>query len=340
MRNRALFILIGLTLVVVIAAGALGLSAHGPASEARTGDRVLANLAPRVGDVAAIVVHRGEATATIARGSSGTTWTVTEKGDYPADTAKVRQTLLGLAELTYVEPKTSKADLYPRLEVEDKGKSAHVEVKDGSGGKLGELIVGKRRPDRLGTGADGIYIRSPGDAQAWLAQGTLDLPNETKDWLDKKIVSVPASRVKSVTITPLQGPSYVLKRDSAEAKFAVADAPENAKPKSDYAVSEPGSFLDNLELADVQKADAMPFPADGVSKAEIQTFDGLAVTVSVLDRDNTQWVRLAASGSGDAEKEAKEINEKTGPWVYAVAGFKVNPIKAKLDDVIETPKSS
>jgi hypothetical protein len=299
---------------------------------------VLAGFAPHVGDAATLVIHRGDATTTVAR--HGDDWTVAEKSDYPADLAKVRQTLLGLAELTYVEPKTAKPELYPRLEVEDKGKSALVEVKDASGGKLGELIVGKRRPDRLGAGADGVYVRSPGDAQAWLAQGTLDLPNETKDWLDKKVASVPASRVKSVAITPLQGPSYVLRRDSADAKFAVADAPENAKPKSDYAVSEPASFLDNLELTDVQKADALPFPADGVSKAEIQTFDGLTVNVSVLERDNVQWVRLAASGTGDAEKEAKEINERTGPWVYAVPGYKVNPIKAKLDDVIETPKSS
>jgi hypothetical protein len=151
MRNRALSILIGLTIVVVVAAGALAFSTRGPAAEARVGDRVLANLAPRVGDVAAIVVHRGDETTTIAH--HGAVWTVAEKGGYPADIAKVRQTLLGLAELTYVEPKTSKAELYPRLEVEDKGKSALVEVKDGSGAKLGELIVGKRRPDRLGAGA-------------------------------------------------------------------------------------------------------------------------------------------------------------------------------------------
>jgi hypothetical protein len=339
MRNRALFILVGLTLLVVVAAGAVAMSARGPAVEARVGDRVLQNLGPRIGDAAALVIHRGDATATIAR-HGGTNWAVAEKGDYPADATKVRQTLLGLAELTYVEPKTRKAELYPRLEVEDKGKSALLEVKDASGGKLGELIVGKRRPDRLGAGADGVYVRSPGDAQAWLAQGTLDLPNETKDWLDKKVVSVPASRVQSVAITPLQGPGYVLRRDAPEAKFAVADAPENAKPKSDYAVSEPGAFLDNLELADVQKADAVPFPADGVAKAELQTFDGLTVTVSILERDSNQWVRLAASGTGDAEKEAKEINDKVAPWVYAVPGYKANPLKAKLDDVIEVPKSS
>ena len=65
------------------------------------------------------------------------------------------------------------------------------------------------------------------------------------------------------------------------------------------------------------------------------------MTVSVFERDNTQWVRLAASGAGEAaEKEAQEINQKVSPWLYAVPGYKANPIKAKLDDVIETPKSS
>ena len=47
---------------------------------------------------------------------------VEEKGGYPADVAKVQQALLGLADLTFVEPKTRKPDLYPRLEVEDADK--------------------------------------------------------------------------------------------------------------------------------------------------------------------------------------------------------------------------
>src|SRR5260370_523543 len=76
-----------------------------------------------------------------------------------------------MADLTLVEPKTQKADLYPRLDVEEpgKGKSTQVSVKDKSGATLAELIVGKRRSDRLGAGNDCVYLRKADNPQAWLA---------------------------------------------------------------------------------------------------------------------------------------------------------------------------
>ena len=65
----------------------------------------------------------------------GDRWLVAEKGNYPANAAKISQIVLAMADLTLVEPKTQKADLYPRLEVEEpgKGKSTLVSVKDKSG---------------------------------------------------------------------------------------------------------------------------------------------------------------------------------------------------------------
>src|SRR5437016_3885161 len=82
-------------------------------------------------------------------------------------------------------------------------------------------LGGKRRPDRLGSGADGLYIRRPGDAQSWLALGSVELPAETKDWLDRKIVSIAPSRIGTVTLTHPDGSTLVLKRDKEDGKFAV-----------------------------------------------------------------------------------------------------------------------
>src|SRR5260370_10668448 len=89
-----------------------------------------------------------------------------------------------MADLTLVEPKTQKADLYPRLDVEEpgKGKSTLVSVKDKSGATLAELIVGKRRYDRLGAGNDGGDLRKPDDPPAWLARGSVQPPTDVSGW--------------------------------------------------------------------------------------------------------------------------------------------------------------
>jgi hypothetical protein len=342
MQRNGLIALFVVTAIVVAGALALSVGSARTVADRGAGERVFPQLAAKVGDVASVTITRASGAFTLARQSNGG-WGVAEKSNYPADGSKVRQTVLGLAELTLVEPKTAKTESYPRLEVEDAkegAKSSLVTLKDGSGGKLGELIVGKRRVDRLGTGIDGLYIRRPGEAQSWLAKGTIELQPDAKDWLDKKVVNVPAARVKSVTLTQPDGAKVVLQREKAEDKFAVADAPADAKMKSDYTVSEPGGTLDNLELTDVAPEASVPVPSEGVYQAEIATFDGLTVKVRVFEKDGTNWLRLAATGTGDAEKEAKEITEKVSPWAYAVAPYKANPLKTKLADLIEPPKSS
>ncbi len=345
MQRNGLMALLALTIVVAIAAVALSLGGGRSGTSAGTGDTVFAGLADRLGDVAALKITGG-GNVTLQRRIAGseTQWVVAEKGGYPADPAKIRQTLLGFAELKLVEPKTINPDSYKRLDVEDPGKEGGharlVEIDDATGGKLGEIIVGKRRPDRLGTGADGLYIRKPGDAQSWLAQGSVDLPSEIKDWLDKKVAEIPATRIRQITLTHEDGSTLVMKRDKEGDKFTIEGAPADAKVKSDAAIGEPAGILDGLELNDVRPAADLPFPEQGVAQTEWVTFDGLTITGKTIKKDDTNWVRLSASGEDKAAKEAADLNAKWSPWVWSVYEYKTNAMKTKLSDLIEAPKGS
>lgn len=342
MQTKGLIAL--LVAAVIVAASAIALSLGGPrnVAEAGSGQVVLAGLADKIGDVAALKLSGAGGAVTLQRQPQG--WTIAEKGGYAADPAKIRQVLLGFAELKLVEPKTRSAESYNRLDVEDPGKegghSRLVEIDDAAGKKLGELIVGKRRPDRLGSGADGLYIRRPGDAQSWLAQGSVDLPTETKDWLDKKIVSIAPARIASITLTHDDGSKLVIKRDKEDAKFAVDGAPPDSKFKSDAVVAEPAGALDGLDLSDVRPVAEVSFPSEGVSRAEWTTFDGLTVSAETFDKDGSSWLRLKASGSDKAADEAAAINARTANWAYAVYPYKSNAMKTKLADLVEAPKGS
>jgi hypothetical protein len=335
MQARGFYALLAVTASVVVVAVVLSLGQATTRPDANAGATVLPTLAERPADIGAILVRRDKATLTLERGQSG--WTVAERNHYPADPAKVRQALVGLVELKLVEAKTRKPELYKRLEVEDVkegAKSAVVEVKDAGGRKMAQLIVGKRRPDRLGTGADGIYVRRPGEAQAWLAQGSLDLTGEAKDWLDRKVVSLPSGKVKSVTIAQPDGATLTIAREAPDGKFAVADAPADAKWKGETTIAEPAGGLENVELSDVATLEQQPVPEDA-TVATFVTFDGLTVKASTWAKDETTWLRLDASGTG-----ADEIGAKTGKWVYAIPAWKANPLKTKLADLVEPPKSS
>ena len=119
MRQRGLILLTVAALVfavlavVTIATGDRGISRAAP------GERAFPALAAELGDVASVGLKRGTLALTFVRDGDG--WLVAEKGDYPAAAGKVRQIVLAMADMTLVEPKTQKAEFYPRLEVEDPG---------------------------------------------------------------------------------------------------------------------------------------------------------------------------------------------------------------------------
>ncbi len=84
---------------------------------ARGGETFLPELQRRANDAREVVLTRSSGTATLKQ--QGDRWIFVEKGDYPANGEQVRRVLVELAELRLVEAKTRKADLYPRLQVED-----------------------------------------------------------------------------------------------------------------------------------------------------------------------------------------------------------------------------
>jgi hypothetical protein len=342
MQKRSLIVLIAATVALAaLAAAALATGGY-EVSRAGTDRRALPAVAARLGEVASVEVRRAGMDLTFVR--DGGNWLVAQKGDYPAAGGKIRRIVLALADMTLVEPKTRKPDLYPRLEVEDpgKGKSTLVAVTDSSGAAIARLIVGKRSYDRLGAGNDGVYVRKPGDLQAWLARGSLDFSDDPASWLDRRIVDIPDSRIAKVSLTRSDGTALVLGRTSPEAKFAVAGAPANAKYKSDTALGEPAMALETLDLDDVRPKAKPPSPDQGVAvaSASYTTFDGLAVSLKLFRHDNKDWIAVAATGAGKAADEAKKIEDRVSRWVYAIPPYKAKMMQTKLTDLVEPAKGS
>src|SRR6516225_1367198 len=316
MQKRGLILLASATLaLVVLAVVAIATSERG-VSRAAPGERGFPGLATRLGDVGSVAIKRNALSLTFVR--DGDNWLVAEKGNYRAAAGKVRQIVLAMADLLLVEPKTQQAEFYPRLDVEDpgNGKSTLVTLKDKSGATGAELIIGKRRYDRLGTGTDGVYVRKPGDSQAWLARGSLEFSDQLSSWLDRRILDIPEKRIAKATLTQPDGTKLVITRAKPEDKFTVEDAPPDAKFKSETTTSEPAMVLETLDLDDVKPAAEMPVP----------------------DKDDTHWAALSAVGSGSAEAEAKAIDEKASRWTYAIPSYKATQLKMKLADLLEPKK--
>ncbi len=340
MQSRSLILLASATVVLVAIAILVLASGDRGVSRAAPDQPAFPALAAKLGEVASVTVSRNGTTMTLIR--DGDSWLVAEKGNYPANAAKISQIVRAMADLTLVEPKTQNSDLYPRLEVEDpgNGKSALVAVKDKSGGDLAQAIIGKRRYDRLGAGNDGVYLRKQGEAQAWLARGTLDPSGDPASWLDRQIIDISEKKIAKIALIQADGTKLVISRAAPDAKFAVEDAPADTKFKSEGAISGPAAALETLDLDDVKPAGELSVPDKEVVKAYFTTFDGLTVDVRLMERDQSNWIAISATGSGSAEAEAKKIDDKVSHWTYAIPAYKANLLKTKLADLVEPAKGS
>ena len=360
MKGKYLTALAALTAVIAVAA-IVATRVQAPSGpDAGIGEAVYPGLAARLNAVEKFTVARKEGNFTLVR--KGDSWTAMEKSDYPADFEKIRRTMLEIADLRKLEAKTSSPGNYPALEVEDltavDAKSTRVVLEDAKGAAVVDLFVGKARFSRGGAEGDGVYVRKAGEAQSWLAKGRLTVDRDVVQWLDRNLVDVVEGRVRQVTVAQADGAKLVVRRDKPSDKdFVIAGAPAERKIKAQFDVNNIGGAFAGVELDEVRKAAEVNFVAGG-PYAEAVTFDGLTVRADLAEKDGKTWVRFAARAEPPAElpqsdddaanklkpadevrKEAESINAKFGGWVYMLPNWKIDPMRKKLDDLLESKPS-
>ncbi len=302
MNQKTLMGLVIAALVAIVAAVVLN-RANKPSSEGR--DEASSWLVPalldHVNDVSKIVVTGADnkTLATLERGASG--WVLAEKGGYAADTGKLREFLLKLGDAKLIEQKTANPEKYATLGVEDvsaKGaKGLQVEL-DGLAQPL-KLIVGTANP------RGGTFVRRVGDAQSWLASGTLIVQRVAADWLKKDLVDIAADRIASVAITHPNGKTVRVAKDAkGDANFKLAELPKGREAGSEYTINGLASTLAALRFDDVLPAkDAAP--TGDALKARYAMFDGVIVDMVAWEKDGKDEVQFTASL--DAEQAGKGI---------------------------------
>ncbi len=111
MQKRSLILLLAAT-VVLAALAIVALATGGPGvSRAGSDQTAFPGLEDKLGQVASVAVERTGLNLTFVR--DGDRWLVTQKGDYPADSGKVRRIVLAMADMTSGRAQDAKARSLP-----------------------------------------------------------------------------------------------------------------------------------------------------------------------------------------------------------------------------------
>lgn len=345
MKPKTFVAFTAVTVVVMVAALAVVATRHWSAPT-QTEIQPFPGLMDRLGEVAEITIERSDGTITLERVEDD--WQMPEKNGYPVRGDRVRKLAIGLAEMKFTEPKTRKPERYPRLEVEDPeaedAKSKLVTLKTADGDDLARLIVGR---ETSVDGARGLYVRLPDRKQAWLAPADLEIGRTVEGWLEEEIMHVDPARIARLTTVQPDGERLVVYRDTPDdPHFKFQDLPEDAVLKGEAAGDDTKSALTAVTLLDVAPESAFDFSGEGVTRAEVATFDGLLVEVAMVEKEGDTWARFTASrapgasasggdGSDPLAAEIAEINARVGGWAYKLNTWTARALTAKLADFLE-----
>jgi hypothetical protein len=336
MQRRSFQFLVAAAVVMVVAAIVVVSRGDRDVSRAPADQRALPGFADKLGMLAFLRLNRGAVTVNFK--NVGNLWIVVEKGNYPADQERVRKLLLQLAELELLEPKTDKPELLARLDLDDpaNGKSTEITAVDRNGATVGQIVIGRSRPNEIGQGEAGVYVRRPASDQAWLARGAFELGGDALSWLDRQIIDIAPGRVQSVVLTAPDGGSVILDRVSADQPFAIDGLPKDSQAKPDDALAAPAGALEALQLDDVKPAAEQPIPVDGTTTAAFTTFDGLVVGLRLSASD---WLAIDVSGFGKGEAQAKALDAQLSPWRFAIPAARAKLLRTTLADLVLPPRS-
>ncbi|MDJ0947006.1 MAG: DUF4340 domain-containing protein [Kiloniellales bacterium] len=303
-------------------------------------------LQERLNDAAKLEVITAEGPVVLAREGEGP-WTLPSKQGYPAREEGVREVILALRALKVAEPKTRKPEGFVRLQVEDVegegAKSRLVRVSAADGAVLAEALLGKQRPGALGDASGGIYYRTPGGAQAWLAAGTIELPEGERAWLQTDVVHIAANTVAGIEVAHADGSVFTATRAAEDKDFELADLPEGRKSAASK-TAQLGAALAFVSFDEVAPAAEIDFVA-APNRSTVTTFDGVTVTVELGEAEGELWAKLTAALAEDApaEEEARaaaeervsEITARTEGWAYRLADRVVKRLLPKVEEYLE-----
>jgi hypothetical protein len=269
-------------------------------------------------------------------------WVVASHDDYPASFDQLRQTIIGMAALQTIEPKTARADWlhYLDLDPAPHGNGVTVSLMNEKGDTLASIIVGK--PVDIGdpNGATGLFVRRSDSNQSWLVRSVFQPKSDPSDWLDKQVLDVDRARIQEADIDPANGPSYEVRRDKiTDSDFRLSNPPPGRVLADASSADGVAAAIVGLTFDDVRPAKDFNF-SDPAHTARIvtRTFDGVVVTAQTIQQGQDYWTTISAEGAPgkpEAQKEAREIAARASGWAYKLPSYKGQLFMTSLDSLLK-----
>jgi hypothetical protein len=261
-------------------------------------------------------------------------WVLPQSGNYPASFEMVKQTLVAIAALQTIEPKTDRPELFHFIDLDapPAGGGTSVTLIGEHGRVIAALIVGKSAQQ----GQDiTVFVRRAGENQSWLARSPAEFKLTPADWMDKSVVAIDHSRIATIEVKPPTGPAYTAAHAKPADPLTLSPIPAGRELAFPGVADALASVLADFSFDDIKPATAFDFTT--ASRMSLTTFDGLTVTIDIVQKDGANWVRLlaiAAPGKPPAAREALAINARAAGWAFKLPVYRAAAFAPALETLL------
>ena len=338
-KQNAFFALTGATLA--LAAGVvfvLPKTTH----EATTYDHFFPSLYQQLNQVASITLRTHDNQFQIKNQDGN--WSLPDKGNYPVDLGRIKEVLLGMADLVPLEEKTSNPDYYERLHLEDitheSSKATEIDLIDDKGQPIASLLIGKTQPAKLKPELSEVFVREPGKAKSWLTLGNLPTYTQATDWVNKSLLEIPETSIQSVEIFDNKHKSQLLitKATDKPNQFNLMNIPKDKTIDSQFSVNYVATTLAKLSLENIYLPTDVDFSAITSPTAVIKTTEGNTYNLFTQEKEGKTYVKLAVAAKDDKQANIEAMQEKFTHWIFTIPQYQAEELKKKTADLLKKPE--
>jgi hypothetical protein len=315
-----------LAAALIAICGAFYLSSQRNLQRDTRGAPLFPTLGAELDSVTAVDIIKGAAAPAVSLHKSGDHWTVSQRADYPADTAKLRRLLIALGDAKVVEEKTSDPANYPIIGVEDPTKpgAAGAEISVTARDGQHSVIVGKPV-------GEGTFARRAGEARSYSVDPAISVEAEPHSWIDTRLIDVPTSSIESIELKPASGAGYLLHRlKPKEDDFGLDKVPAGRKALDPKALAPSVSALSGLAAEDVGSPKDLDFSQ--ATQAIFTLADGNVLTLSGTAVGDKRWIEVHSSKN-------PALEQKTAGRAFEIAVYRYDAIFRTLEQLL-VPKET
>jgi hypothetical protein len=330
------FIVLIIAAVVAIA-GAMYLSSRRYLAHDPRGGEFLPSLNARLDSIAEVTIRKASAkpVVTLKRVKPGQ-WALAERGDYPADAAKVRTLLFALADAKVVEEKTSSPSSYAAIGVEDPSGAnaggAEVTLRP-EGGNIA-VIIGK-------PSGEGTFARRSNEAKSYAVEPSINVDSSPRDWIETKLLDIPLEKIRAIDVKLADGTTYSISRPTAkhpkdpkdpkntetvDTDFALAKVPAGREAAEASTITPSPTSYSGVTADDVVAAKDVDFGKPAT--AHISLFDGGSYSITGASAGDKHWITVEAPND-------PALASRTKYRAFEIASYRYDGIFRPIDQLLK-----